>query len=102
MNTLDNMPASVVRRQFIPQATKTAAAAIGRVLTQLAHLADERVDLLLLLKNGLVELLDQVFGKAGLDFKVHQAFVNVGVGHGVVCFYLIVARSARKFSNWSL
>jgi hypothetical protein len=29
----------------------------------------------------LVELFDQVFGEAGFDFKFHQSFVNIGVGH---------------------
>jgi hypothetical protein len=35
----------------------------------------------------LVELLHQVFGEAGFDFKIHQAFVNVGVWH--VCLGVI-------------
>jgi hypothetical protein len=70
-----------VGRQFIAQAGETTRAAVWRLLAQLAYLADERLDLLLLLKNGLVELLYQVFGEAGLDFKVHQAFINVGVCH---------------------
>jgi hypothetical protein len=31
----------------------------------------------------LVELLHQILGEAGFDFKLHQALVNVGVWHGV-------------------
>ena len=72
---------SVVRGQLIAQATKATATPIRCLLAQLAHFADEGVDLLLLLEDGLVELLHQILGEAGLDFKVHQAFVNVGVRH---------------------
>ncbi len=67
--------------QLIAQAGETTRAAVWCLLAQLAYLSDECVDLLLLLKNGLVELLHQVFGEAGLDFKVHQAFVGVVVWH---------------------
>jgi hypothetical protein len=35
----------------------------------------------------LVELLHQVFGEAGLDLKIHQAFVNVGVWHLVFLLF---------------
>jgi hypothetical protein len=49
----------------------------------------------------LVELLHQVFGEAGLDLKVHQSFVNVGVRHLVFC-YLSLASSVRRFSSSSL
>jgi hypothetical protein len=35
----------------------------------------------------LVELLHQVFGEAGLDLKVHQAFVYVGVWHLVFLLF---------------
>jgi hypothetical protein len=79
--------ASIVRGELIAQTREPARAAIGRLLAQLAHLSNEGVNLLLLLKNGLVELLHQVFGEAGLDFKVHQAFVDVNVWH--VCMRVI-------------
>ena len=59
---------SVVRRQLVTQAAKPTRVAVGRLLAQLADLADQRLDLLLLLKNCLVELFHQVFGEAGLDF----------------------------------
>jgi hypothetical protein len=49
----------------------------------------------------LIELFHQVFGEAGLDLKVHQAFVNVGVWHLVFC-YLSLASSVRRFSSSSL
>jgi hypothetical protein len=88
-------------RQLIAQAGETARSAIGCLLTQLAHFANERINLLLLLKDGLVELLHQVFGEAGLDLKVHQSFVNVGVRHLVFC-YLSLASSVRRFSSSSL
>jgi hypothetical protein len=67
--------------QLIAQAGETTRAAVWCLLAQLAYLSDECVDLLLLFKNGLVELLHQVFGEACLDFKVHQAFVVVVVWH---------------------
>jgi hypothetical protein len=90
-------------RQFITQAAKATRAAVRRLLTQLAYLADERIDLLLLLKDGLVELLYQVFGEAGFDFKLHQALVYVGVRHVCrVLFQFILVSSARNSSNWSL
>ncbi len=91
--------------QLIAQAGESTRAAVWRLLAQSAYLSDECVDLLLLLKNGLVELLYQVFGEAGLDFKVHQAFVNVVVWHagmGVVVFYFSLASSVRSFSSSSL
>ena len=90
-------------RQFITQASKATRAAVRRLLAQLAHLTDERIDLLLLWKDGVVELLHQVFGEAGLDFKRHQALVYVGVGHVCRVFIqFILASSARNSSNWSL
>ena len=82
--------ALVVWRQFIAQAAKATCATVRCVLTQLTHLMDECVDLLLLLKDGLVELLYQVFGEAGFDLELHQAFVNVGVGHMCVLFVGLV------------
>ena len=57
-----------MRWQLITQAGEPARTTVWRLLAQLAHLADEGVNLLLLLKNGLIELLHQVFGEAGLDF----------------------------------
>jgi hypothetical protein len=79
--------ASVVRWQLVAQAGETTRSAVWRLLAQLAHLANERINLLLLLKDGLIELLHQVFGEAGLDLKVHQAFVNVGVWHLVFLLF---------------
>jgi hypothetical protein len=64
---MTRMVSSVVRWQLIAKAGETTRASVWRLLAQLAHFADERVDLLLLLENGLVELLYQVFGKAGFD-----------------------------------
>lgn len=81
------MGASVVRWQLVTQAGEAARATVWCLLAQLAHFANERINLLLLLKDGLVELLHQVFGEAGLDLKVHQAFVNVGVWHLVFLLF---------------
>jgi hypothetical protein len=47
-------------------------------------------------------LLHQVFGEAGLDLKVHQAFVCVGVWHRARSFYLSLVNSDRRFSSSSL
>ena len=89
--------------QFITKATKATCAAVGRLLAQVAHFANECLNLLLLLKNGLVELLDQVFGETGLDLKIHQSFVDVGVWHVQVWNgYGSFASSIRRFSNSSL
>ena len=87
--------------QLIGQAAKAARAAVGCLLSQLADFADKRINLLLLLKNGLVELLHQVFGEAGLDFKVHQTFVDIGVGHGwfYSCGLSRLANSVRSCSS---
>jgi len=94
---------SIVRGTFVAQATKSTRAAVGCLLAKLAHLTDECLDLLLLLKDGLVELLYQVFGEASFDLKFHQSLVYVFVWHlGGVLNYLILASSARKSSNWSL
>jgi hypothetical protein len=90
-----------VRRQLVAQAGEAACPAVWCLLAKLAHFANERINLLLLLKNSLIELLHQVFGEAGLDLKVHQAFVNVGVWH-LVCCYLSLASSVRRFSSSSL
>ena len=49
---------------------------MGR-LAQLADVANQQVNLLLLADDDLVELLQQVFAKAGLDFQIGQALVNV-------------------------
>jgi hypothetical protein len=93
--------ASVVRWQLVAQAGEPARATVWRLLAQLTDFTNERINLLLLLKNGLVELLHQVFGEAGLDLKVHQAFVCVGVWHLVFC-YLSLASSVRRFSSSAL
>ena len=88
-----------MRGQLIAQAAKAACAAIGRLLAQLADFANERINLLLLLKNGLIQLLHQVLGKARLDFKVHQTFVNVGVWHSLICvFCQIMGGYVRKYT----
>ena len=39
------------------------------MLSQVKNFADERVDLRLLSNHGLVEFVEQVFGKTGFDFE---------------------------------
>jgi hypothetical protein len=75
------MGALVVRWQLVAQAGEAARATVWRLLAKLADFTNERINLLLLLKDGLVELLHQIFGEAGLDFQVHQAFVCVVMWH---------------------
>ncbi len=68
-------------RQVITQVTRCAHAAVGAGLAQLADFADKRVNLLLLPDDNLVELIQQIFGEAGLDLQFHQALV------GCVCVF---------------
>ena len=66
-----------MRRQFVAQVARCAHAAIGAGLAQLAQFADQQVDLLLLAHDDFVELIELVFGEAGLDFQLGQALVGV-------------------------
>jgi hypothetical protein len=67
---------SVVRGQFVAQAAKRRAAAVLLLLLDLAQLAQQQVDLLLLARNDLVEVFHQVFGEAELDLQIRQALVD--------------------------
>ena len=77
-----------MRRQLVAQIACLPAPTLWHLLTQLRHLAQQGIDLLLLLVDDLVELLHQVLCEAGFDFQVGQPLVNVlrihGLG-GVLC-----------------
>lgn len=70
---------SVMRWNFVAQiAHFSATSRLGQAITHLAQLLNERINLLLLAINLRVELVQQVFGKTGLDFQVDQAIFNRG------------------------
>ena len=54
-------------------ATRTV---VGAELAQVTQLTDQLVNLLLLAHDDEVELIQQIFGEAGLDFKLGKAVVN--------------------------
>jgi len=75
-----------MRRQLISQAAKAACLWLGGLLAQAFDLAHQAVDLVLLAHDDGVELIEQVFGEAGLDLEVGQSlfgavFGRVGVFH---------------------
>ena len=67
-----------MRRQVIARPVEPAAAAaqVGYQLTKPFDLAHKRVDLLLLANDDLVQLVEQVFVEASLDFQLGQAVVS--------------------------
>ena len=88
---------SVMRRQLIPQAAKGSRLRLGGLLAQAFDLARQAVDLVLLAHDDGVELVEQVFGEAGLDLEIGQplfgavlgavlgeVFGGVGVFHGPI------------------
>ena len=69
-----------MRRQIVAKISAACAAPPAGLcgsLPKLGHFAHQEVNLLLLPHNDLVELIDQVFGKAGLYFQVCQALLDV-------------------------
>lgn len=86
-----------MRRQFVAGAAEGAGAGLGQLLSQVGELTCQRVDLLLLANDDLVQLVEQVFAEAGLDFEIGQPLVDdlagrvggtggerVGVVHGLI------------------
>ena len=68
-----------MRRDFIAQITRLGTAPrLGQAVAHLTQLLNQRVNLLLLAVHLRIELVEQVFGKAGLDFEVDQAIFDVG------------------------
>ncbi len=80
-----NATPSVMGRQFVAQVASAAASSIRHLLFQLFDLCDEPLDQLLLLIDGHIELIQQVFREAGFDFQALKTLLNtvkfVGLRH---------------------
>ena len=64
-------------RQFVARIARRAQAGLGRLLLQLPHLAHQELYLRLLAMDELVQVIDQVFGEAGLDLEIGEAAIDV-------------------------
>ena len=92
-----------MRRQLIPQAAKGSRLRLGGSLAQALDLARKAVDLVLLAHDDGVELIEQVFGEAGLDLEVGQSLFGAVFGvvfKGVRVFHAPIGRevAARGIS----
>ena len=68
-----------MRRQLIRRATGShTGLAIRQHLPQLAGFPQQRIDLLLLPHDDLIQLIKQVLCKAGLDLQLCQPVISVG------------------------
>ena len=72
---------SIVRGKLVSQVARAVGAGLGRLLAQLDDFVREPVDELLLLVNGQVQLIQQVFCEAGLDFQCFKPLKDF-VGKG--------------------
>ena len=84
-----------MRRQLISQAAKAARLRLGGLLAQAFDLALQAVDLVLLAHDDGVELIEQVFGEAGLDLEVGQPLFGALLGAvcgGVGVFHAPIGR----------
>jgi hypothetical protein len=96
-----------MRRQFIPQAAEGGRGVVFALAAQLAHFAQQQVDLVLLFGHQGVEGVEQVFGVADLDFQLLDAlgplFGGVvgwgGVGWGGVAHEARVLACGRRSSD---
>lgn len=87
---------SIMRRQFVPCPSECAAS-VGDLLAELRDFTDQRVDLLLLANDDLVQLVEQVFIEAGLDLQVGQAMVDdVGRLHAAIGHVLAEGSSRHR------
>ena len=80
-----------MRRQLIPQAAEGSRLRFGGLLAQAFDLAGQLVDLVLLAHDDGVELIEQVFGEAGLDLEVGQSLLGA-VFEGVRVFHAPIGR----------
>ena len=72
-------------RQLVAQVARGRAAALGHLLALAQQFSGEVVNLLLLAINGEIELIEQIFGVAGLDLQIVQAlFEGGGILHGAI------------------
>ena len=82
-----------MRRQFVAQIAGCNAigtGAVGGLLAQLAELAQQQFNVLLLTHDDLVQTVHQVFGEAGFDFQVGQAGLDIVrrfQGLGLTCAF---------------
>ena len=68
-----------MRRNLVAQITHLSTTTrLGQAVTHLAQLLNQRINLLLLAVDLCIELVEQVFGKTGLDLQVNQAVFNRG------------------------
>ena len=68
-----------MRRNFIAQIARLCTATrLGQAVAHLPQLLNQRINLLLLAIHLGIELVEQVFGKARLDFEVDQTIFNKG------------------------
>ena len=80
-----------MRRQLIPQAAERSRLGLGGLLAQAFDLALQTVDLVLLAHDDGVELIEQVFGEAGLDLEIGQPPLGA-VFQGVRVFHAPIGR----------
>lgn len=74
-----------MRRQLVAQTAEFVRIASLRLLPKLRDFANQPVNLPLLACNQLVQVIEQVFAEAGLDFQIGEALVGALVsGQGVV------------------
>ena len=83
---------SVMRRQLVTQAAESGRLRLGLLLAQGGQLAHQQVDLALLHHDGFVEVVEQVFGEAGLDLQVGETLLGAKLGRigRWRCTYMIV------------
>lgn len=74
----------IVWRQIFQGIASAAQAVVCANLAQVAQFTNQLVNLQLLAHDDKVELIQQVFREAGLDFKLVEAVVD-GVGGSVMC-----------------
>ena len=89
---------SVMRRQLIPQAAKSSRLRLGGLLAQAFDLALQAIDLVLLAHDDGVELIEQVFGEAGLDLEFGQSLLSAVFGR-VRVFH---APIGREVAAWGI
>ncbi len=65
-----------MRWQVVTQVAARGSAGLRRLFAQFADLPQQQIDLLLLADDDLVQFVEQVFLKAGLDFQFSQALFS--------------------------
>ena len=74
-----------MRRQIVGSAAQRRGIGFEALLAQLQQLMHERVNLLLLPDDDLVEFIKQIFREAGFDFQVGESLVGgVRVVHALL------------------